>query len=209
MISDKLWLQIAEDVSTASKCLKAKHGAVIVKDGVILSTGYNGTIRGTNNVCGGNHCLRMKLKPGEKVEIGCLHAEANAILNLARQGCSSVGATMYVTGESCLMCAKLIAQAGIKRVVYATGGANYGGANMLRTTYGVEVVGLSYDSLQCAFPTCPSCGAKSALIEQAHCANDETKNTVYYDCGCVIGEVWVNPKVLKPCSKQKKLNVNS
>ena len=89
---------------------RRKVGALIVKNKMIISDGYNGTPAGFENVCEDEHGLT---KPY------VLHAEANAITKIARSNNSSEGATLYVTASPCIECAKLIIQAGIKRVVYA------------------------------------------------------------------------------------------
>ena len=93
-----------------SYCQRRKVGALIVKDNMIISDGYNGTPSGFENVCEDEEGLT---KPY------VLHAEANAITKIARSSNNSDGATLYVTASPCIECAKLIVQAGIKRVVYA------------------------------------------------------------------------------------------
>jgi len=96
--------------SENSYCERRKVGALIVKDKMIISDGYNGTPSGFENVCEDEE---GKTKPY------VLHAEANAITKVARSFNSSEGATLYVTASPCIECAKLIIQAGIKRVVYS------------------------------------------------------------------------------------------
>ena len=93
-----------------SYCTRRKVGALIVKDKMIISDGYNGTPAGFENVC--------ELEDGTTKPY-VLHAEANAITKIARSGNSSEGATIYVTTSPCIECAKLIIQSGIKRVVYS------------------------------------------------------------------------------------------
>ena len=93
-----------------SYCTRRRVGALIVKDKMIISDGYNGTPSGFENVCEDDNGVT---KPY------VLHAEANAITKIARSNNSSNGATMYVTASPCIECAKLIIQAGIKRVVYS------------------------------------------------------------------------------------------
>jgi dCMP deaminase len=95
--------------SENSYCTRRKVGALIVKDKMIISDGYNGTPSGFENVCEDENNVT---KPY------VLHAEANAITKVAKSNNSSNGATLYVTSSPCLECAKLIIQAGIKRVVY-------------------------------------------------------------------------------------------
>lgn len=96
--------------SENSYCIRRKVGALIVKDKMIISDGYNGTPSGFENICEDDN---NTTKPY------VLHAEANAITKIARSNNSSDGATMYVTAAPCIECAKLIIQAGIKRVVYS------------------------------------------------------------------------------------------
>lgn len=109
-ISDRRYMRMAAIWAENSYCTRRQVGALIVKNKMIISDGYNGTPAGFENVCEDEHGLT---KPY------VLHAEANAITKIARSGNSSEGATMYVTASPCIECAKLIIQAGIKRVVYA------------------------------------------------------------------------------------------
>ena len=107
---DKRYLRIAKIWAENSYCTRRKVGALIVKDKMIISDGYNGTPAGFENVC--------ELEDGTTKPY-VLHAEANAITKIARSGNSSEGATIYVTTSPCIECAKLIIQSGIKRVVYS------------------------------------------------------------------------------------------
>ena len=100
---DKTYLKMAEAWAEMSHARRKKVGCLIVKDGAIISDGYNGTPSGFDNNC----------------EFGFTHAESNAISKLARSTNSSDGATVYLTCSPCFDCAKLIIQAGIKRVVYS------------------------------------------------------------------------------------------
>ena len=109
-ILDKRYMRMAAIWAENSYCNRRKVGALIVKDKMIISDGYNGTPAGFENVCEDENGLT---KPY------VLHAEANAITKIARSNNSSEGATLYVTASPCIECAKLIIQAGIKRVVYA------------------------------------------------------------------------------------------
>ena len=110
---DRVYLKMAEDLSTLSHAKRRKVGCLIVKDTQIISEGYNGTPCGFDNNCEYiDHVDEMYTKP----EV--LHAESNAITKLARSTNSSEGATMYVTCSPCFDCAKLIIQAAISRVVY-------------------------------------------------------------------------------------------
>ena len=106
---DKAYLRMAESWAALSHCVRKKVGAIIVKDDMIISDGYNGAPAGFDNCC--------------ENELGethwyVLHAEANAILKVAKSTNNSKGATLYLTLSPCKDCSKLILQAGIKRVVY-------------------------------------------------------------------------------------------
>ena len=107
---DKRYIRMASIWAENSYCTRRQVGALIVKDKMIISDGYNGTPSGFENICEDNNGVT---KPY------VLHAEANAITKIARSGNSSDGATMYVTASPCIECAKLSIQSGIKRVVYS------------------------------------------------------------------------------------------
>lgn len=119
---DQRYLQMARIWAQNSYCQRRQVGALVVKEGMIISDGYNGTPSGFENVCEDNNGIT---KPY------VLHAEANAITKLARSSNNSDGATIYITASPCIECAKLIIQAGIKRVVY---GEKY------RLTDGIELL---------------------------------------------------------------------
>jgi dCMP deaminase len=106
---DSRYLQMAAIWGENSYCQRRKVGALIVKDKMIISDGYNGTPSGFENHCEDENGV---------TKYYVLHAEANAITKIARSGNNSMGATLYVTTSPCIECAKLIIQAGIKRVVY-------------------------------------------------------------------------------------------
>lgn len=108
-ILDKRYLRMAQIWAENSYCHRRKVGAIIVKDQMIISDGFNGTPSGFENICEDETGVT---KPY------VLHAEANAITKVARSNNSSNGATLYVTASPCVECAKLIIQAGIKRVVF-------------------------------------------------------------------------------------------
>lgn len=108
-VTDKRYLRMARIWAENSYCERRKVGAIIVKDSMIISDGFNGTPSGFENVCEDES---GSTKPY------VLHAEANAITKVARSNNSSQGATLYVTASPCLECSKLIIQAGIKRVVF-------------------------------------------------------------------------------------------
>ena len=107
---DKRYMRMAFIWAENSYCQRRKVGALLVKDKMIISDGYNGTPAGFENICEDEN---NATKPY------VLHAEANAITKVARSNNSSEGATLYVTSSPCIECAKLIIQSGIKRVVYA------------------------------------------------------------------------------------------
>ena len=118
MLSDKNFINIAYELASASKCVSKQVGAVIVKNGRILSTGYNGTPAGYTNCCEhweGNY-TKEHHEWSKTYEI---HAEMNAIIWAAREGISIDGATIYVTLEPCSECSKNLIASGIKRIVYA------------------------------------------------------------------------------------------
>lgn len=118
-----------------SYCARRQVGAILVKDKMIISDGYNGTPSGFENVCEDENGVT---KPY------VLHAEANAITKVAKSSNSSDGSTLYVTASPCIECAKLIIQAGIKRVVYHDEYRITDGLDLLRRA-GIEVV--KYDSI--------------------------------------------------------------
>jgi len=107
---DRRYMRMAFIWAENSYCKRRKVGALLVKDKMIISDGYNGTPSGFENVCEDENNIT---KPY------VLHAEANAITKVARSNNSSDGATLYVTSSPCIECAKLIIQAGISRVVYS------------------------------------------------------------------------------------------
>ncbi|MCM1504094.1 MAG: dCMP deaminase family protein [Muribaculum sp.] len=109
LVLDKRYLRMARIWAENSYCVRRKVGAILVKDQMIISDGYNGTPAGFENVCEDESGTT---KPY------VLHAEANAITKVARSSNSSDGSTLYVTASPCVECSKLIIQAGIKRVVY-------------------------------------------------------------------------------------------
>ena len=127
---DLRYLRMARIWAENSYCVRRKVGALIVKDKMIISDGYNGTPSGFENICEDDNGVT---KPY------VLHAEANAITKIARSNNSSNGATMYVTASPCIECAKLIIQAGIKRVVYSEKYRLEDGLELLKRA-GVEVI---------------------------------------------------------------------
>ena len=127
---DKRYMRMAAIWAENSYCQRRKVGALIVKDKMIISDGYNGTPSGFENICENDEGFT---KPY------VLHAEANAITKIARSNNNSNGATLYVTTSPCIECAKLIIQAGIVRVVYGEEYHIMDGINLLKRV-GVEVV---------------------------------------------------------------------
>lgn len=123
---DKRMMELAELVSTWSSCFKQnrKVGAVIVKDKRVLATGYNGAGSGIVSCVEKGECLRERLgiQSGTRHELCyAVHAEQNAIIQAAKLGVSVEGATLYCTHQPCVICAKMIINSGIKRVVYKQG----------------------------------------------------------------------------------------
>ncbi len=127
---DKRYMRMARIWAENSYCQRRQVGALIVKEKMIISDGYNGTPSGFENVCEDENNVT---KPY------VLHAEANAITKMARSSNSSDGATMYVTASPCIECSKLIIQAGIKRVIYGEKYRLEDGIELLKRA-GIEVV---------------------------------------------------------------------
>jgi dCMP deaminase len=125
---DKAYLRIAREWAKLSYCERKKVGAIIVKDNMIISDGYNGTPSGYVNCC--------EDEQGE-TQWYVLHAEANAILKVAKSTQSAKGATLYITLSPCKECSKLIIQSGITRVVFHSGYKDSSGIDFL-TEYGVK-----------------------------------------------------------------------
>lgn len=129
LVIDCRYLRMSRIWAENSYCQRRKVGAILVKDGMIISDGFNGTPAGFENVCEDENGAT---KPY------VLHAEANAITKVARSNNSSQGATLYVTASPCLECSKLIIQSGIKRVVYNEEYRLTDGLDLLRRA-GVEI----------------------------------------------------------------------
>lgn len=127
---DKAYLRMAQTWAELSHCERKKVGALIVRDGRIISDGYNGTPAGFPNCC--------ENQEGE-THWYVLHAEANAILKVARSTNDCSGATLFITLSPCKDCSKLVLQAGIRRVVYMTEYKDTMGVDFLKSA-GVEVV---------------------------------------------------------------------
>ena len=134
---DLRYLRMAAIWAENSYCVRRKVGALVVKEKMIISDGYNGTPSGFENICEDSNGVT---KPY------VLHAEANAITKLARSGNNSDQATLYVTASPCIECAKLIIQSGIRRVVYAEQYRLTDGVDLLKRA-GVEVELLPIEEL--------------------------------------------------------------
>jgi dCMP deaminase len=130
---DLRYIRMAKIWAENSYCKRRQVGAIIVKNKMIISDGYNGTPSGFENICEDESGLT---KPY------VLHAEANAITKIARSGNNSDGATLYVTSSPCIECAKLIIQAGIKRVVYSEAYRLNDGVKLLERA-GIEVISVN------------------------------------------------------------------
>src|SRR5574344_23383 len=133
---DLRYIRVTRIWAENSYCIRRQVGALVVKNKMIISDGYNGTPSGFENVCEDENNVT---KPY------VLHAEANAITKLAKSNNSSDGATLYVTAAPCIECAKLIIQAGIKRVVYTEQYRLTDGIDLLRKA-GIEVVYLDINA---------------------------------------------------------------
>ncbi len=131
----KQYLRMANIWSEESYCNNLKVGVIIVKNGMIISDGYNGTPQGMDNKCEDDNCKTLPY---------VLHAEANAITKLCKHGGSSDGADIYTTHSPCIECAKLIIQSGIKRVFYIEKYRNTDGLDLLDKV-GVKVRQLSFE----------------------------------------------------------------
>lgn len=129
---DRRYIRMAAVWAENSYCQRRKVGALLVKDKMIISDGYNGTPSGFENICEGDDGKTLPY---------VLHAEANAITKVARSNNSSDGSTLYVTTAPCIECAKLIIQAGIKRVVYSQQYRLCDGVELLKRS-GIEVESL-------------------------------------------------------------------
>ncbi|MCQ2545524.1 MAG: cytidine/deoxycytidylate deaminase family protein [Clostridia bacterium] len=143
---DEYFMQMAELTAKRSTCLRRQVGAVIVQDKHIVATGYNGAPRGIKH-CGEREggCLRQRLgvPSGEKHELcRALHAEQNAIIQAATLGQSIEGATIYVTNQPCIICAKMLINAGIERIVVREGYPDELAVEILREA-GIKIVVLN------------------------------------------------------------------
>lgn len=145
---DIRFLNMAEHVSKWSSCFQENRqvGAVVVKGKRIVTTGYNGAPSGVKTCKEKQECLRCKqqIKSGTQLEVGyAVHAEQNAIIQAARLGIAIDECTLYCTHQPCTICAKMIINAGIKRVVYRFGYPNEFSLELFRES-GVEIEKLEY-----------------------------------------------------------------
>ncbi|HJN16367.1 MAG TPA: cytidine/deoxycytidylate deaminase family protein [Armatimonadota bacterium] len=118
---DEYFLEICAVVAKRSTCLRRRIGAILVKERRILTTGYNGPPRGLRHCAemGGCHREKLGIPSGQRQELcRALHAEQNAIIQAALHGVSTEGGSVYITNQPCVLCAKMLINAGIKRVVY-------------------------------------------------------------------------------------------
>lgn len=133
---DRRYLRMARIWSENSYCVRRKVGALLVKDKMIISDGYNGTPSGFPNICEDKDNVTYPY---------VLHAEANAITKVARSNNSSDGSTLYVTASPCIECSKLIIQAGIRRLVFSELYRIRDGLDLLESA-GIEIVHIPMDS---------------------------------------------------------------
>jgi dCMP deaminase len=117
--SEEMYIEILNIISKRSTCLKRQVSAIIVKDGRIISMGYNGSPHGSKNCCDEHKCLREDSISGENLQ-NCyaIHAEINAISFAAKYGISCNDSIMYASTQPCIHCAKAIISSGIKKVIY-------------------------------------------------------------------------------------------
>ena len=134
---DLRYLRMARIWSENSYCIRRQVGALVVKDKMIISDGYNGTPSGFENICEEDGVTKPYV----------LHAEANAITKIARSGNNSEGATLYVTDSPCIEYAKLIIQAGIRRVVFARSYRLTDGIDLLKRA-NIEVVHMPIENYE-------------------------------------------------------------
>jgi dCMP deaminase len=138
---DEYFLEVADLVSKRTTCIRRRVGAVLVRDKKILATGYNGAPSGLKH-CIDIGCLRKELNvpSGERHEL-CrgLHAEQNVLLQAALHGVSTKGSTIYTTNQPCIICAKMLVNAGIKRVVISEGYPDKLSEDILKEA-GIELV---------------------------------------------------------------------
>lgn len=139
---DSYFMEMAQVASKRSTCLRRSVGAVIVKNKRILATGYNGTPKGLAH-CEEVGCFREQMNvPSGKMHELCrgIHAEQNAVIQAAVHGVSVDGATLYCTHQPCVVCTKILINAGIKRIVYANPYPDELAENMMKEATDLEIV---------------------------------------------------------------------
>ena len=139
---DSYFMEMAQVASKRSTCMRRSVGAVTVKDKRLLATGYNGTPRGMAH-CEEVGCLRTKLNvPSGKMHELCrgIHAEQNAVIQAAVHGVSVDGGTLYCTHQPCVVCTKILINAGISRIVYANPYPDELAENMMKEATELEIV---------------------------------------------------------------------
>ena len=141
---DEYFLSLAKLIQTRSTCVRRQVGAVLVRDKHIVSTGYNGAPKGCDH-CEDIGCVREELEvpSGERHELcRAVHAEQNAIVQAAFFGASTNGCVLYVTHMPCIICAKLLVNAGISKIIYIEGYQDTMSIKMLEEA-GIEIVQMS------------------------------------------------------------------
>jgi dCMP deaminase len=133
---DVYFIEMAKLVSSRATCPRRRIGAVLVRDHRILATGYNGSVRGAPH-CDDVGCLLIQ-NDNRQSCVRTVHAEMNALLQCALTGVSSLGATLYSTDFPCIVCAKALVQAGIKRIIYLKDYPDKNSANLLKEA-GIEL----------------------------------------------------------------------
>jgi dCMP deaminase len=150
---DDYFMEIAEVVATRSTCSRRKVGAILVKDKHILATGYNGAPTGLTH-CGVSGCLRQQLNvpSGERHEL-CrgLHAEQNAIIQCAVHGISMLGATLYSTTQPCILCSKMLVNAGVKKIIFRGPYPDELSLRILQEA-GIELQMIQFAAAECDIP---------------------------------------------------------
>lgn len=138
----KAYIKQCEALSECSDCPRGKYGCVIVEPitNTVRSQGYNNASRGIEGLCGGHECIRDKLgiKSGQSCELGCNHAESNAVCLAARNGISIDKCIAFVSGEPCLMCSKMLFHAGINHLIVIKGKYSGDGIEYLKKV-GVKI----------------------------------------------------------------------
>jgi dCMP deaminase len=143
---DEYFIAITKQVATRATCLRRKVGAIIVKDKRILTTGYNGAPRGVKSCLEIGKCMRQELgvPSGQRHEIcRALHAEQNAIIQAAYHGVQIEGSDIYSTTQPCVLCAKMLINAGIKKIYYCEEYPDELALELLKEA-GVELIKLDF-----------------------------------------------------------------